>query len=84
MGGETDMNANTLFILAAVVILIVLAILAFVLGRREAHNRLTPLTGLAFAFVLAGILFGADRLIAYSLMGIGVIMAIYDIIRRPK
>lgn len=84
MEAETHMNATTLFILAGVIILIVLAILAFVLGRREAHNRITPLTGLAFAFVIAGIVFGADRLIGYSLMGIGVIMAIYDMLRRPK
>ncbi len=78
------MSASTFFVLAAIIVLLALAILAFVLGRREAHNRLTPLTGLAFAFVLGGILFGADRLIAYTLMGIGVIMTVYDIFRRPK
>jgi positive regulator of sigma E activity len=78
------MISSGTYIAIAIVVLFVVAILAFILGRREPHSRLTPLTGLAFAFVLAGILFGQDRLLGYGLMGVGVILAVIDIFRRPK
>ncbi len=45
---------------------------------------MTPLTGLAFGFILAGIIFGDDRLIGYSLLGIGVILAVIDIFKKLK
>ncbi len=47
-------------------------------------KKLTPLTGLAFAFILAGIVFGDDRLIGYSLIGVGAIFAIIDIFKKNK
>jgi len=50
----------------------------------EGKNRLTPLAGLAFAFVLAGIFFGENRLIRYGLIGIGIILAVVDIIIRSR
>ncbi len=78
------MSESTFYVAVAIVVLLVVTIIAFVLGRREAHNRLTPLAGLAFAFVVMGIVFGADRLIGYTLMGIGVLLAVYDIFRRSK
>jgi hypothetical protein len=40
------------------------------------------MAGLAWGFVLAGILFGDDRLVGYSLMGVGVVLAIVDIVMR--
>jgi hypothetical protein len=78
------MPASGIYVVIAIVALFVVAILAFILGRREPHSRLTPLAGLAFAFVLAGIFFGEDRLLGYGLMGVGVILAVIDIFRRPK
>lgn len=78
------MSESSFYIAVAIVVLLAVAIIAFVLGRREAHNRLTPLAGLAFAFVVMGIVFSADRLIGYTLMGIGVVMAVYDIFRRSR
>jgi hypothetical protein len=35
-------------------------------------------------FVLAGILFGENRLVGYALLGIGVILAVIDIVRKSK
>lgn len=78
------MAASPIYIVITIVVLIVVAILAFILGRREPHNRLTPLAGLAFAFVVAGIFFAGNRPAGYGLMGIGVILAVIDIFRRPK
>lgn len=78
------MSASGIYILIAIVVLLVVAVLAFVLGHREPHARLTPLAGLAFGFVVAGILFGENQLVGYGLMGIGVILAVVDMIRGPK
>ena len=55
-------------------------------GGTNRTTRLTPLAGLAFGFVIAGIVFSDNRLIGYSLMGVGVALAIVDNIlvrRRP-
>jgi hypothetical protein len=66
------------------VALAVIAVLVFVVGKKGEGKRLTPLVSLAFGFVLAGILFGNDRLIGYGLMGVGVILAVVDIFNKLK
>jgi len=76
------MNISTAYIAISIAVLAVVAILVFVLGKGERENRLTPLAGLAFAFVMAGIIFGDDRLVGYGLMGVGVVLAIVDIVIR--
>ncbi|OGN92451.1 MAG: hypothetical protein A2Y88_03490 [Chloroflexi bacterium RBG_13_48_10] len=78
------MNSSLAFILLSLGVLLVVAIFVFFLGRNRTENRLTPLAGLAFGFILAGILFGEARLIGYSLMGVGVIVALVDILNRSK
>ena len=72
------MNTQTVYILVAIAALAVVALLLFVVKGRRQGNNLTPLAGLAFACILAGILFNADRLISYGLMGIGVGLAVID------
>lgn len=78
------MPTSGIYLAIAIVVLLVVVVIAFILGRREPHNNLTPLGGLAFGFVIAGILFGENGLVGYGLMGIGVILAVVDIIRRRK
>ena len=78
------MNTSQIFIAVSVAVLAAIAVLVFFVGKGRRENRLTPLASLAFAFVLAGILFGDDRLIGYSLMGIGVILAVVDMFRRSR
>ncbi len=78
------MSASDPYILIAIVVLIAVIFLAFILGHREVHNRITPIAGLAFAFVVASLLFGENRLIGYGLMGIGVILAVVDIFQHRK
>jgi len=75
------MNTSQAYIAITIVILLVVALLVFVARRNQQEKRLTPLAGLAFGFVLAGILFGGERFIGYSLMGVGVILAVVDIFR---
>lgn len=72
------------FIVISIAVLVVAVIIVFFLGKNRQKNRLTPLAGIAFAFVVAGIVFGENRWISYSLMGVGVAMAIVDIITRSR
>ncbi|MCX6749781.1 MAG: hypothetical protein NTW17_03510 [Candidatus Pacearchaeota archaeon] len=77
------MDASEIYILIMIVSLLLIAILFFVVKRKN-PEKLTPLASISFAFVLGGILFGDERLIGYSLMGIGIILAIADIYKRSK
>jgi hypothetical protein len=77
------MNASQIYIVIAIVALGVIAGLVYFTGRRK-EQRLTPLAGLAFAFVLAGIIFDQERWLGYGLMGIGVILAVVNKFRKRK
>jgi hypothetical protein len=72
------MNSSQIWIAVSIVILAIVALLVFFVSKNRKENRLTPLAGLAFGFVLAGIFFGNDRLIGYGLMGVGVLIALVD------
>ena len=78
------MNTSQIYIVIAVVVLAVIALLVFLAGKSGKDKRFTPLAGLAFAFILAGIIFSDDRLIGYSLIGVGVVLSIIDIFRKLK
>jgi amino acid transporter len=78
------MNISHVYIAVSIVVLAVIALFVFFLSKNRKENRLTPLASLAFGFVLVGILFGHDRFIGYSLMGVGVLLAVVDILRRPR
>ena len=76
------MNASQIHIVLSVAILVVVALLVFFVARSKQEKMLTPITVLAFGFVLTGMLFGNNRLFNYSMMGIGVILAVVDMIRK--
>jgi hypothetical protein len=78
------MNITQVYIAISIAVLAVIALIVILTGKSRRQNRLTPLAGIAFGFILAGIVFGHDRLIGYSLMGIGVIIAIVDMFRKLK
>jgi len=78
------MNTSQVFIALSIAVLAVIALLVFFIGKSGKENRLTLLAGLASGFILAGIVFGDDRLIGYSLMGVGVILATIDIIKKLR
>lgn len=54
----------------------------FFAGRNREEKKLTPLAGLAFGFILSGMFFSDNRLVGYGLMGIGVLLAVVDILRN--
>jgi hypothetical protein len=75
-------NAQVLVLVVVVALAVVFVVLAKT-GRSQAAH-VTPLMGVAFAFVIAGIVFGEDRLLGYVLMGVGVALAVIDIVRRSR
>jgi len=76
------MGLSSLYVAISIAALAVVAVLVFVVGRGERANRLTPRAGLAF--VVAGIVFGDNRLIGYGLMGVGVILAMVNMLNQAK
>jgi hypothetical protein len=71
-------------------ILLVLAVLAIIIlvlmlfTQNNEGRKLTPLAGLAFGFIIAGVVFGENKLFGYSLFGTGIILAIVDIIIKNR
>lgn len=78
------MSTSQIYIGVSVAVLAIVALLLFLVGKNRRRKRLTPLAGLAFGFILAGILFGENRLIGYSLLGVGVLLAVIDMFNKSK
>ncbi len=76
------MNTPQIYIIISIAALVLVVILFFA-GRKKG-KKLTPFVGFAWALVLAGIIFSEDRLIGYSLIGVGVALALVDINIIPK
>ena len=76
------MNASQIYIILSITALVIVALLIFFIARSKQEKKITPITILAFGFILTGILFGGDRVFNYSMMGIGVILAVVDMIRK--
>ena len=76
------MVSSQIYILIAIVVLLIIAILVFFVRKNKKQKPLTPLAGLAFGFIIAGIIFGESRLVSYSLLGIGILLAIIDMIKK--
>jgi hypothetical protein len=78
------MNPSTVYVIVAILALAATAALVFVAGRQAGARRLSPLAGLAFALILAGLLFGENRWLGYGLLGLGVALAIGDMIYQLR
>ena len=77
------MEASTLFIIIAIVTLAAIAALWFFQIRP--HAALSPLAGLAFGLVIAGIVFGDDpRWLGYGLFAIGILVAFADMMVKQR
>ena len=76
------MSTSPIFIAISIIVLIVVFVLVFFVKKGKKESQLTPLAGLAFVCILGGILFGSEQLVGYALLGVGVILAIIDMIGR--
>jgi hypothetical protein len=78
------MITSQIYIAITIVVLAIIALIMFFVKKNKKDKKLTLLASFAFGFVLSGIVFSDDRLIGYSLMGIGIILAVIDIIKQSK
>jgi drug/metabolite transporter (DMT)-like permease len=79
------MDASQIFIIIAVVTLLAVMALWFFVLRQHGPRPLSPLSGLAFAFVIAGIIFGEDpRWLGYGLIAIGIALAVAEMIMTQR
>jgi dipeptide/tripeptide permease len=78
------MESSQIYILISIIVLLVIGVMVFLIRKNKRQKQLTPLAGLAFGFILLGIIFGDSRLVGYSLMGIGVLLAVVDMFRKLK
>lgn len=78
------MDVSQIYIIITIVVLAIIAVLIFVMKKNKKEKRITPLAGIAFAFVVAGIVFGDNKLICYGLIGTGIILAVIDSIMQLK
>lgn len=73
------------FILIAVLSLVLILLLFFFAGnRKKSGGRLTPLASVGFGCMIAGIVFGENRWLGYSLMAAGVLFAIADAVLKMR
>lgn len=75
------MSSQIYILISIIILLVITALLFFVKGNKK-PRRLSVLAGLAFVFIVAGIVFGGEGLVGYSLMGIGVLLALIDMIKK--
>jgi len=79
--GKTLMEA--LWIVISVVALVVIAVLLLV-TRGRPYRRPSNLAILGMAMVALGIIFGDDRLVGYSFIGVGVVLSVFGAIRDRR
>jgi hypothetical protein len=72
------MITPTIYVIIALAALVVIAALLFFIYQKRGEKKFTPMVGLGFAFIIAGIFFGHSRFIGYGLIGIGVTLAVID------
>ncbi len=78
------MASSQIYIFSTIIVSAIIAGVVFFLRKGQPAKKLSRLAALAFAFVLAGIIFSENRWVGYGLMGIGIILAIIDIIKNKK
>jgi len=71
------------YVAVGIVALLILGVLVYI-TKKKRNEKLSPIAGLAFAFVISGIVFGKDRFVGYLLMGAGIILSLIDIYLKEK
>jgi hypothetical protein len=74
------METSQIYIAISIIVLTIIALLVAFFSRSSNKKKITPLAGLAFGFVLAGLFCGERRYIGYGLIGIGIVLSVIDIL----
>ena len=78
------MNTLIIYIAVSIVVLAVIAIVRFRINKNKKQKGLSKLAGLSILFIISGMSFGDNRIIGYSLIGLGVLLAVIDIVGKLK
>ena len=73
------MDESLRYLAVSIAILAAVALLLFIAGRKRPREDLSGLVVLSLALITAGIVFGENRLVGYSLIGAGILLAAIDI-----
>ncbi len=74
---------TAIFTTIAITCLMVIPIL-FLARHKKQETRLSRLAALAFAFIIAGLFLSRMEMVGYSLLGVGLVLAIIDIVQKRK
>ena len=75
------MEVSQFYLSTSIIVLIVIMI-ALVSRRKKMREPLSKLASFAFCLIVVGIVFGKEKVTGYSLIGVGIIFAIIDIVRK--
>ncbi|MBN2399898.1 MAG: hypothetical protein JXI33_06110 [Candidatus Aminicenantes bacterium] len=78
------MTVANIYIIFSLLVLLLMAGMFLLGSRYKKVKTLSPLAGLASAFIVAGIFFGNSRVLGFSLLGAGIILAVSDIIVKSR
>jgi len=78
------MNLSQTYLMISILVLAVITLLVFFVGKNKKAKNINPSARLAFGFILAGLFFGENRFVGYGFMGIGVLLAAVDIFYRSR
>jgi len=72
--------------IAISIIALVVIVVFLLISRRKGKQLLNPsnLLILGMSLVVLGIIFGDERIIGYSFIGVGVLLSVIDAIRNRK
>lgn len=77
------MENTSIVIGIAIIALFVLPALYFAIHKKH-ETRLSRIAALAFAFIIAGLFLSRKELVGYSLLGVGLVLAIIDMVQKRK
>jgi hypothetical protein len=78
------MNASQIYIIITITVLAIIFVARLIVKKQKPERNLTKLAALSFVFIIAGLFISESRLIGYSLIGIGIILAVVDTIRNKS
>ena len=67
-----------------VAVVVLFLALVFISIKNSKPKRLSVLTSIAFGLIVAGIVFGENRSISYSLLAVGIILSAIDAYMKSK
>ena len=75
---------NVYIAVSIIALIIIIGLLLFVRERGRKYSKPSNLAALGMALVVLGIIFGDERWLSYSLMGVGVVLSVIDAIRSRQ